>query len=182
MTPRKWPTLTRGSVHSLKASKRAGIGFTMVELLVCVALIGSGILFTLALFTGLIRSSQKSADRATGALMANTILTREINQILAGTHPTITTASFFSNDSPPQPPIQGTVVVNNTIYTYEIGYQTMTDSGGTPMGTTSGLTTNRTKRVNITVWWWVQNANEQREGYGYLRTHLTRLVNESTET
>ncbi|MEW6280963.1 MAG: hypothetical protein AB1758_20285 [Candidatus Eremiobacterota bacterium] len=155
---------------------RARQAFSLAELMVSVGIVAVGILMVIGIFIGLLHQSQRSADRSAGTVVASSMLNQEIYQILNNTHPTVTKADFFDLDSPPEPPLQGTVNLNGTVFTYTVRYQTVDDNTGSPLG--DGLNNARVKRTDVTVWWWTDTADTARKGYGYLRTQLTRLVNE----
>lgn len=158
-----------------------GKGFSLAELMVSVGLISTAILLAIGVFTALLRSTQKSADRSSGAVVAGSVLNDEIYSIFSGTHPTMTKNAFFTNNSPPGGPLLGTVNLNGTLFSYQIYHTTLQDvSGG---GGTIGdvMAANRLKRADITVWWWTPQAENQRSGYGYLRTGLSKLINEKQE-
>lgn len=156
-------------------------GFTLAELILSAGLITLAILMAVGIFTALLRSSQKSADRSSGSVVAGSVLQEEIYSIFDGTHPTTTKNAFFGTDSPPGAPLLGTVTLNNTVFTYRIYHTTLQDvsGGGGSVGDLMG--NNRVKRANITVWWWTSGSTQQRTGYGFLRSSLTKLINERQE-
>ena len=139
-------------------------------------LLGVGILTVLGLFGQLTRNAQKATDTGAGILAAESVLNRTVSEILRDVGP-VSRADFFANDS--TTPIQGTITANRTVMTYEIDYRTVQDTGGGALG--SALPENRTKLVELTMWWWTENPDSQRAGYGFLRTTASKFVNEQTE-
>lgn len=146
----------------------------MMELMISIGVLAVLLLSVVAIFTSLINSSTKGADLATGCVVADAVLGQHISDIKDDVG-VVARSDFFDPtfNSPPQPPIQGTRVLNGTTFTYNIYYETVDDlsTGGT-LG--ASLTNNTTKKVDIILWWW----DGQRQGYGTLRVDQTRLVNE----
>lgn len=159
-------------------SKRRNSGFSLIEVIFALGLLGVGILTVIALFGQLARDAQKATDVGAGVLAAESVLNKTVHDILNDMGP-ITRADFFANNSPPNDPIQGTITANKTIMTYEITYRTVQDSSGAVLG--AALPENTTKLVELTMWWWTDNPDAHRAGYGFLRTSASRLVNEQTE-
>jgi prepilin-type N-terminal cleavage/methylation domain-containing protein len=153
-------------------------GFSLIEVIIAMGLLGVGILTVLGLFGQLTRDAQKATATGAGVLAAESVLNRTVSEILSDVGP-ISRADFFANDSPPSAPIQGTITANRTIMTYEITYRTVQDTAGGGLG--AGLPENRTKHVELNMWWWTDNPDSHRAGYGFLRTSASKLVNEQTE-
>ncbi len=154
-------------------------GFSLIEVVLAMGLLAVGILTVLGLFGQLSKEAQKASDTGAGILAAESVLNRTVHEILDDTGP-VSRADFFGNDSPPAAPIQGTITANRTVMTYEITYRTVQNTAGGGLG--AALPENRTKQVDITMWWWTENADSHRAGYGFLRTSATKLVNEQQET
>jgi prepilin-type N-terminal cleavage/methylation domain-containing protein len=153
-------------------------GFSLVEVIIAMGLLGVGILTVIGLFGQMTKDAQKATDTGAGVLAAESVLNRTISEILRDAGP-VTRADFFDLDSPPEAPIQGTITANRTIMTYEITYRTLQDTGGVALG--SALPENRTKVVELTMWWWTDGPDSSRAGYGFLRTSASKMVNEQTE-
>ena len=150
-------------------------GFNLLELLIAIGIITIGILTALLAFIGMLSSPSKAGNKAAGALLATSLLTEQIYGVMSNS---VSKANFFAADSPPAAPLQGTVNLNGTIFTYSIAHQTLRNPAtGTPLG--AALPENRTKKAEITVWWWTNLPNDTRAGYGYLRTRMSRFINES---
>lgn len=150
-----------------------------MEVMISMGLLAVGILTVIGLFGQLAKDAQKASDTGAGVLAAESVLNRTINEILNDVGP-VSRAAFFASDSPPASPIQGTITANRTVMTYEITYRTVADTSGTPLG--SVLPENRSKLVELTLWWWIDNPDSARAGYGSLRTSASKLVNEQTES
>ncbi len=137
-------------------------------------------LVVFALFLQLIRGTEKQSNLAAGNVLAEEAMTERLQIIYNDAEPGLTKLDFFNSDSPPNTPLSGTVALGTTVFTYEMNYKTVTDTGGSLVGGPAA-NTNRLKRVDITVWWWTDDPNTARHGSGFLRTHSTRFVNEKLD-
>jgi prepilin-type N-terminal cleavage/methylation domain-containing protein len=152
---------------------RARRAFNLLELMICLSILATGIILSIGIFSALLKNSVKSGDRTTGAMQAESALTTEIHTILASTG---LKNNFFNNDAPPNPPINGTVLLAGTIFTYRIEHQVLKDAIlGTPIG--NGLANNKVAKTDVTVWWWTDDPTHARAGMGYQTARLTRFLN-----
>ena len=150
-------------------------GFNLLELMICISILATGIILSIGIFSALLKNSVKSGDRTTGAMEAESALTNEIHTILGSTG---LKNNFFTNDAPPGPPINGTVLLSGTVYTYRINHQVLKDAVlGTPIGSGGSLTNNKVAKTDVTVWWWTDDPTHTRAGMGYQTARLTRFVN-----
>lgn len=135
------------------------------------------VLLTIAtLFTAAFRSQGKASRSSVGQKAAETVLVGKLHAIYKGLHPGLTKANFLSQDAPPSPALEGSLVLSGTEFFYRMDYQTVLDTGGDPLG--RGLSENRLKMVGVTCWWWSANENQTRAGTGRQSLRLQRLVNE----
>jgi hypothetical protein len=145
-------------------------------MIVAMGILAGVFLVVVALLTSLLRGTQKEADRTAGNILAERVMTERLQEIFADETEKI---NFFDTESPPEEPLEGTVALNNSVFTYRITHTTLTDPGGNLIGG-DAASSNRVKKLDTVVWWWSEDPNEARAGYGYLRTEATRLVNERT--
>lgn len=152
--------------------------FSLAEVIVALGVASGAFLVVAALFTQLLRGNQKEADLAAGALIARAVMTERLQKIFAGLEPGLTKEEFFAQNAPPLAPLEGTVTLNRSVFTYRITHQTVSTSGSDPLGGPADRN-NRLKKLNVVVWWWADEENATRSGYGDLRVEATRLVNEN---
>lgn len=153
-------------------------GFSLLEVVVSVGILAVGILTIIALFTQLLRASQKSSDSSLGVLAAESVLNKTISDILNDTG-VVSRTDFWNGNSPPDSPIEGSLKAGQTLMTYRITYQTLVDTAGDELG--DDLPENRVKKVDIILWWGTDDPSETRVGYGQLSTSASRIINEQDE-
>lgn len=148
-------------------------GFSIIELVISLAILSSVGLLVMATLTRMLRPSQKAADLSTGVVVAQSVIEEEIHAILSDTG-AIPKATFWTSDAPPGSPITGSITVGGTDYSYQMEYQTVRDqTTGDPLGGTDPE--RQIKKVDITVWWWNGNPDDARDGYGQLQTQASQL-------
>ncbi|MEW6279836.1 MAG: prepilin-type N-terminal cleavage/methylation domain-containing protein [Candidatus Eremiobacterota bacterium] len=149
--------------------------FTLVEVLVALALIAVALLAVVAVGTASIRMSAKSSNLSAAAMVAETELSRAIYEAV-NDQPPGSASAFWDNDWPESNPwTTGTRRVGNTDFEFAVDATTVNDATtGAELGT--GASQNRLKLVHVVVWWW--DSKQQRKLYGRLRTESDRLVNE----
>jgi len=154
--------------------------FSLAEIMIALGMLAGLTLVVFALFLQLVRGAEKQENLAAGAVLAQEVLTERLQTIFDNAEPGLSKEDFFSQDSPPLAPLEGTVALGTTTFTYRINHKTLSDSSGTPIGG-DPVNNNRLKRVDITVWWWNDDPNESRFGQGFLRTEASRFINEKTD-
>ncbi len=148
--------------------------FSLIELLLAFSIIATALLLIIGIFTNVIQSSQKSVDLTAGTILAEYLMDAEMHEILSDK---ARRDSFFDNDFPMSAGnayAMGTAAtLNQTVFSYVI-YNERVEPFTTPG--------NRLKKVDVVVWWWRPGGAGEftvaRQGYGYLRTQMSRLVNE----
>lgn len=157
----------------LKVNRVRARGFSIIELIISLAILSSVGLLVMATLTRMLKPSQKAADLSAGVVVAQSVIEEEVHAILSDTG-AISKASFWTNNAPPASPITGNITVGGTDYSYQMEYQTVIDQiTGDPLGGTDPE--RQVKKVDITVWWWNSNADDAREGYGQLQTQASQL-------
>lgn len=141
-------------------------GFSLVELLLSVALLSLGILALLSLLTASQQASSKSEELTAAGAVAEAELQRAV-RAAARDIPTGELARFWAADFPPGgvPFVQGDTRVGRTSLHYEVFATTVLNSSSTE---------NRLKQIEVRVSWW----GGEREGYGQLNTVAAGLVSE----
>lgn len=162
-----------------KKTKRV-LGFSLAELMVALGMIAAMSLVVFALFLQLVKGAEKQTHLAAGVVLAEELMTERLQVIFNDAEPGLTKDDFFSTDSPPNAPLQGTMALGTTTYTYEMNYETVTNTFGDEVGGDPAAN-NRLKRVDITIWWWTGDPEEARQGYGLLRAGSSRFVNEQMD-
>lgn len=147
------------------------LGFSLVELMISIGILATSLLLVVGIFMTVTRASQKSLDLTAGTIIAESVLSRELYSIMGDD---TTRAGFFAANDPSVPIVQGTERLNQTVFTYLIYANTV-------MG---GEVGNRVKKVDTVVWWWNEGGSSVagvRPGYGFLRSEVSRLVNENSK-
>ena len=127
-------------------------GFSVLELIISLAILASAGLLVMATLTRMLKPSQKAVDLSAGVVLAQSVMQEEVYKILTDAPGALTSrATFLGGDSPPAPALPGLFSVGGTDYQFEIEHQTVLDqSTGDPLGGTN--VDFQAKRVTITVW------------------------------
>lgn len=136
-------------------------GFSLLELVFAIGILGLAILMVVGLFVNLFRSSQKGVDLTAGTTVAEAELNRFLykQQETAGGLEALPSGGSVAD--------QGNVVSSNQRYYYKIS---SSDAGSTEL-----------KKVDIVLWWWDGDRGQddlsyRRTGYGKLQVRMSRLV------
>ena len=132
-----------------------------------------------ALIVQLLKGSEKQSHLSAGTILAEEILTERLERIFANLEPGMTKEDFFALNSPPADPLLGTKVLGNTTYNYRIEHQTLVTGAGSLLGGDPAQR-NRLKKIDISVWWWVNDDTQSRSGMGRLKAESSRFINEKT--
>ena len=183
------------------AALRSG-GFSLLELMVSVGIMSVTLLLVLAVFTTSMRGSQKSTDLTAGVVVAESVLTKEVYDIVNskpgdGAKADAKTALMDGNGKVVASGIKN---LNHTTFVWELKSTKVI-----PDGSVSGAgTTNNLLKLDATVWWGKtasiipgdanefvagkgadstsdNKRNEAVAGKGVLRCELSRLYNSSSE-
>lgn len=141
-------------------------GFSLVELLVAIAILGLGGLALFGLFMTSIQARAKSNDTTSASRLASSELERAVLSAQRDI-PTGSKEAFWDNDYPisGSPQTSTSTKVGGTDFTVDLFHTTV-------RANTSGA--NRLKRIQVRVTWW----NGEKQGYGKLQTLASRLVTE----
>lgn len=139
-------------------------GFSIIELLVAIAVLGLGLFSLLSVLTASIQANAKSTNLSSALDLASSELERTI-QGATKDLPAGSKEAFWTQDFPPSgPPLkQYEEKVGGTKFLVEVFNQTIAGTGN-----------NRIKKLTVLVFWW----NSEKKGYGKLQTSATRLVAE----
>ena len=148
---------------------RKNRGFSLVELMVSMAIISTTLLMIMGVFMTVFKASKKAVDLTAGTIFAESVLNRELRNLM--TDPAERGKFFQSNN---KVYAEGVDRLNEAYFTYKMY---VTDvSFPTSI---SSRTDNKMKRVDVIVWWWGTGAEKNgRDGYGTLRTEVSRIVNQ----
>lgn len=172
---REGPTAVTEKLFSMRRGTIQA--FSLAELLLSLALLTVALVTVGALFISMYRTQEKASRGSTGVLAAETVLNTKLHAIFHGLEPGLSKTDFFNNDAPPQPSLEGRLLLSGTEYIYKLDYSTVPGPGGAPLGST--LAENRLKLVSITCWWWTADATATRAGFGKQTYSTQRLVNEN---
>lgn len=189
-----------------KAQRRRLFGFSLIELMISVGIMATTLLLVVGVFTNVMRASRKSVDLTAGTLVAESVMNRELYSIMTGpdkaaffkdgTVPAASSHNLQAGEVKPNELLSGTERLNETVFTYKMYAKALdlTDPGaGAAEGSNAKSVSdkNRVVKVDVVVWWWAEGAkngeepangtDNTRQGYGILRTELTRLVNQNSK-
>ncbi len=135
-------------------------GYSLIEVVLSIAIISTAILILVGLFTIMFKSSQKGVDLTIGTVVASSELAKYLYTLQETPG-----LGLDSLDTDGDPPYRGTVTLNRTVFSYEI----KSFSAGPDL-----------RKVDISVWWWQKApdsfSQEFRTGYGRLNVKLSRIV------
>lgn len=149
----------------------------MGELILSLGIIAMMTVMVAGIYTGMLRSADKNADRSAGAVLAESVVLDRVKQVVTGEEDGLDRASFFGTAGPAT--LSGTVLLNHTLYTYEVVYQQVRGAGGVPVG--SEPDENRLMKVDARVWWWTEDPDQARAGMGLMTTTWTRIMHEGLQ-
>lgn len=186
-----------------KRLRRAGRGFSLLELMVSVGIMSVTLLLVLAVFTGSMRASRKTTDLTAGVVVAETVL----NEVVASSssddagnskkdkYSEVKAAILSGTSSSPTVVASGVKNLNNTTFIWQLS-STCVSQGGTTTGTHGGGD-NSLYKLDIVVWWGKTGETEAAStsdtgvsttgvtddktlvvaGQGVLRYEMSRLYN-----
>jgi len=160
------------SLRVLKGSS----GFNLAEVIVALGVLSGVFIVVATLFAQLLQNSQKDANSAGAALIAQKVMTERLQRIYANLDPALTKDQFFAQDTPD---LEGEVVLNKTVFKYRISHRLVLASGGGALGGPPA-NENRLKKLNVVVWWG-NEEDEVRLGAGRQQLEATRLINENSD-
>ena len=151
-------------------------GFSLMELMLSMAIIVVALVSIIGLFISLFRSSQKGMDLTNGMIVAETVLNQYLYDkqgMLGGLY-----GNLIENVADPETgttsdsELYGEDFKSRTIYTYEIICRDVKNSPPKDL-----------KKIDVTVTWWrdPDKEGEYKSGYGRLVVKLSRLVYTSDE-
>lgn len=157
-------------------------GFTMVELLLSLAIMAMVILTLFSLAASSVRGTEKTGHLATGQAVAESQLEYAIRNAQADI-PAGDKDRFWGGNFPRSgtPFVEGSVNISGTEFKYAIYATGFNHSAtGLPVGG-DVLLENRIKHVECLVWWMTENPEDSRQGFGKMTTSAMRLVNEEPD-
>lgn len=154
-------------------------GFSLIELMLSIVIIGTSIVLVVGIFTILVAGSQKAADITAGSTVAAGLMSQQIYQIMASDN---TRNTFFQQAySTPTSFIAGTYTLNGTVFLYNMYVQDVNLSSVTlscPATDTGGGT--KLKRFDIVITWndasSTQNIQTTARDQGLQEVHQVRFL------
>jgi len=162
-------------------------GFSLIELIVSIGIVGTSLILLVGIFTVLLNGSQKASDLTSGSAIADGLLSQQVYQIMAVDSNRVT---FFKTAySTPQVINGGTYSLNNTVFFYKIYVQDVA-LGATLHNSSTDGSTGQTllKRLDVVLWWSDETAgsasswtsltmNQQTgRGQGVQQVHQVRVL------
>ena len=144
----------------------------MAELVLSLGFITTVVLTVLGLTATIQKTGQESTDRINAAMVAESVVEEVVADAQTNDHD-----FFWDNDHLVYR--AGFVEIEGTEYDWTMSAVTVKDSGA-DLGSSTGLTNNRLKKVDITVFWW-DSQTQKSYGYGKLAFRASRLVSEAEE-
>lgn len=149
-------------------------GFSLLELIISIGIIGTSLILVVGIFTVLVSGSQKASDLTSGSVVADGLLSQTIYQVLAVPdrrndffRPLYATPTVFRG---------GTYQLNSTVYFYKIYCTDVTALRGLRWAPTDiyGLGGSETylKRFDVVVWWNDAAAGAQTSAQSLSRSQL----------
>ena len=137
--------------HYILGRRQKRAGFSLLELMVSVGIMSVTLLLVLAVFTGSMKASQKTTDLTAGVIVAETVLTKDIYNIVNQVDKEADKGAF-ENLKKGGVVASGIKNLNNTTFVWELN-STRIDS--TDSGTSVGGTTidNQLVKLDVVVWW-----------------------------
>lgn len=137
--------------HFILRRRQKRTGFSLLELMVSVGIMSVTLLLVLAVFTGSMKASQKTTDLTAGVIVAETVLTKDIYNIVNQVDKEADKGAF-ENLKKGGMVASGIKNLNNTTFVWELN-STRIDS--TDSGTSVGGTTidNQLVKLDVVVWW-----------------------------
>lgn len=156
--------------HHKRGSYRA---MTLFEVVVGIGLAGTLVLMVLLLGTTALSTDAKASDRQIASAVAESQLDILARSVSLKDSPARIQFWGAQNGEYTGPPVAASVMSNGTQYGLSYHVETVRS----PTGDLLGGTSNRLRKVDLTVSWWEDGKG--RPGYGDLRVERTRVLRES---
>ena len=144
---------------------RQARGFSMLEIILAIALIAIAVLVLMGLATTALSARQKSLDTEAARQVAQAQLQRVIRSALNDS-PSGSRRRLFGHNS--EAPLEsGSSTTGVTEFSYSVFAKSLT----------VGAAPNRLAQVRVEVWWW-GDKDQSRAGMGRLRYEISQLVDE----
>lgn len=130
-------------------------GFSLVELIISIAVIGTSVILVVGAFIVLVKGTQKASDLTSGSVAADGLLSQEIYQIMCVD--SVRIAYFKDTTSYRTPTLVrgGTYQLNNTLFLFKIYLQDIPLSAANLHNIQTDVNGRSTplKRLDVVVWW-----------------------------
>lgn len=138
-------------------------GFSLIELMIAVAIMASAIILVVGVFVAGMKATQKSADLTAGVIVGEFALQGYVQGIFDKNFDTL-----IGN-------ISGTYTLNNVIFAYQI------DVTDVDVDNSKAPPVVKMKNLVVTVSWWGGDSNAARGAgdevsFGMLKTSLSRMI------
>lgn len=145
--------------------------------MISIGILATSLLLVVGIFVTVTKASQKSLDLTAGTVIAESVLNRELYAVMSSDSARnrffASLESMYDGSAENRYLVKGTERLNQTVFTYVLyANNVITAEEG-----------NRVKKVDAVVWWWNEGGTAVagvRPGYGFLRSEVSRLVNENS--
>ena len=141
--------------------------FSLIEVMFACGIAAIGLLTLLSALFAVQRAGQKTATSERAQALADQLLERTVREVARRDQD-----SFWSSPSGSHWKQGGFEEFLYQVDSVEI----LDQRTGSPLGVTTGANDNTLRRLDVTVWWWSEQAGS-RQGYGDLKVSASRLLN-----
>ena len=146
-------------------------GFNLIEVMFASGIAALGLLTLLGALLSVHRASLKSALGESAQALCDQMLERTVREVARRDND-----PFWSLASG-QTWKEGSSTEGTTEFHYQVKATEVLDTlTAAPLGVATGATDNTVRRIDVSVWWWGEQA-ANRHGYGKLQVSACRLVN-----
>jgi len=141
--------------------------FSLIEVMFASGIAALGLLTLLSALYAVQRAGQKTATSQRAEALADQLLERTVREVARRDQ------DAFWNTPSGSHWKEGA----SEEFLYQVDSVEILDRGtGSPLGVSTGANDNTLRRLDVTVWWWSEQAGS-RPGYGDLKVSQSRLLN-----
>ncbi|MGM9999292.1 MAG: prepilin-type N-terminal cleavage/methylation domain-containing protein [Candidatus Bruticola sp.] len=139
--------------HHVNYYRRQLSGFSLLELMVSVGIMSVTLLLVLAVFTGSMKASQKTTDLTAGVIVAETVLTKDVYNIVNKVSEEADLGAYDKLVGGGGVVASGIKNLNNTTFVWELTSNKVVDSGSGSGSSGSEVTKNDLVKLDVVIWW-----------------------------
>ncbi|MGM9992715.1 MAG: prepilin-type N-terminal cleavage/methylation domain-containing protein [Candidatus Bruticola sp.] len=154
MRVRDWSGSSVSSAYRyIKPYRRQLSGFSLLELMVSVGIMSVTLLLVLAVFTGSMKASQKTTDLTAGVIVAETVLTKDVYNIVNKVSGEADVGAYDKLVGGGGVVASGIKNLNNTTFVWELTSNKVVDSGTGSVSSGSEVAKNDLVKLDVVIWW-----------------------------